>query len=197
MSRRRLTELDLSLFLSLYQNLVHVTTAKVIAEWWYDPDEANVFAAFSTSAFYSMGSVCFGSLLVGPVRMIRQLSALVRPSADHDSALLCVHECLNCIQTCITSCVDGLANHFNPWAFTYIGIYNYGFLDAGSSATELFGTRGWSMIVADDLVPNLLLMTSLVVGGATGLFAHLIENVDGLHISSLGQPGPVSFGYVT
>ena len=52
------------------------------------------------------------------------------------------------------------------------------------------------MIVTDDLVPNILLMTSLVIGGATGLFAHLIENIDGMNLTSLGQPGPVSFGYV-
>jgi len=88
-----------------------------------------------------------------------------------------------------------LANHFNSWAFTYVGIYGYGFLEAGSSATELFATRGWTMIVTDDLVPNILLMTSLVIGGATGLFAHLIEYADGNHIiSSLGEPGFVSFG---
>ena len=101
---------------------------------------------------------------------------------------------MNCIQTCVTSCVDGLANHVNSWAFTYIGIYGYGFLDAGSSATELFSTRGWSMIVTDDLVPNVLLMTSLVVGGATGCFALILEEFSDKHISSLGQPGAVSFG---
>ena len=93
----------------------------------------------------------------------------------------------------MASCVDGLANHFNSWAFTYVGIYGYGFMDGGSNATELFSTRGWTMIVTDDLVPNILLMMSLVIGGATGLFAHLIEDVEGIHISSLDQPGPVSF----
>ena len=141
-----------------------------------------------------MGSICFGSLLVGPVRFIRQMSAFFRPSGDSDSALMCMHECLNCIQTCISSCVDGLATHFNSWSFTYVGIYGYGFMDTGSNATELFRTRGWTMIVTDDLVPNTLLMISLVVGGATGLFAHVLEDLDDCHISSLGQPGPVSFG---
>lgn len=176
------------------QNLVQVTTAGVISDWWYHPQDVNVFRSFTKSMFYSLGSICFGSLLVGPVRLIRQVSVFLRPSADSDSALMCLHECMNCIQTCVTSCVDGLANHFNSWAFTYIGIYGYGFLDAGSSATELFSTRGWTMIVTDDLVPNILLMTSLVVGGATGCFAHLLEDFSGNHVSSLGEPGAVSFG---
>jgi hypothetical protein len=109
---------------------------------------------------------------------------------------MCLHECLNAIQTCISSCVDGLYSHFNPWAFSYIGIYRYGFLDAGAHATELFRTRGWVKIVTDDLVPNILLMTSIVIGGATGCFAHLIEQYDALNITSLEQPGAVSFWYV-
>jgi len=174
-------------------NVVQVATASVISEWWYHPEDVNVLNCFS-KIFYSLGSICFGSLLVGPVRLIRQLSAFFRPNGDSDSALMCMHECLNFIQTCLTSCVDGLATHFNSWAFTYVGIYGYGFMDAGSSATELFGTRGWTMIVTDDLVPNILLMMSLVIGGATGLFAHVIEDLEGAPISSLNEQGAASFG---
>lgn len=54
-------------------------------------------------------------------------------------------------------------------------MYHYGFLDAGYNATELFDRRGWSTIVSDDLVPNILFLTSLVIGGATGCFAHIIS----------------------
>lgn len=179
------------------QNLVEVTTAGVIADWWYDPHDVHVYRTFSRTLFYSMGSICFGSLFVGPIRLLRQIAILFRPSADNDSALMCLHECLNAIQTCITSFVDGLYNHFNPWSFTYVGIYHYGFMDAGANATELFKARGWSKIVTDDLVPNILLMTSVVIGGATGCFAHLIERIDALHITSLDKPGAVCFLYVS
>lgn len=140
-----------------------------------------------------MGSICFGSLFVAPVRVIRQLSVFVRPSND-ESSLLCLHECIRCIQTIITQGVDNLVLHFNPWAFAYVGLYNYGFLDAGRHADELFERRGWKLIVSDDLVPNVLLMTSLVVGGVTGLFAYALSSLDGLHVLSLNEPGTVSFG---
>lgn len=114
-----------------------MTTAGVIADWWYDPENVHVFRSFSRTVFYSMGSICFGSLLVGPVRLIRQLSVICRPSAEDDSSLMCLYECLNAIQTCISSCVDGLYRHFNPWAYTYVGIYRYGFL--GKSSLFIFG----------------------------------------------------------
>ena len=66
-------------------------------------------------------------------------------------------------------------------------------MDAGLHSTELFDRRGWSTIVSDDLVPNVLLMTSLVIGGATGCVAHLIENVEVLSLTNLNEPSTISF----
>ena len=138
-----------------------------------------------------MGSVCFGSLLVGPVLVIRQLAVLFRPSSE--ASLLCLHECLQCFRTCITTCVDELAARFNPWAFTYVGLYGYGFVDAGQLATEVFEKRGWTTIVSDDLVRNLLLMTSLVVGGVTGCFGYILAGLERLDVTTDDETGLVAF----
>lgn len=151
-----------------------------------------MFQAFFHACFYSIGSICFGSLVVGPVKVLRQLSALFRPSSE-TSSLLCFHQCIDFLQNCLTSCVDGLARRFNPWAFTYVGLYGYELMEAGLHSTELFEKRGWTKIVSDDLVPNVLLLTSLVIGGVTGLFAHLIENFDSLALTSLKEPILTSF----
>jgi Plasma-membrane choline transporter len=93
----------------------------------------------------------------------------------------------------MTSCVDNMAAGFNSWAFAYIGMYHYGFLEAGNNATELFDKRGWSTIVSDDLVPNVLFLTSLVIGGVTGCFAHLLSQVDSLTVSPNAAPGLAPF----
>ena len=143
--------------------------------------------------FYALGSICFGSLSVGPVRLVRQISVFFRPSAD-EASLLCLHECLRCLQVGISSCVDGLAVRFNPWAFTYIGIYHYGFTDAGRFASDLFEKRGWTTIVSDDLVPNVLLLTSLVIGGVTGVFCHLLAEIEDLNILAQEEQGLAAFG---
>eukprot|EP00978_Attheya_sp_CCMP212_P023950 scaffold74372_cov57-Attheya_sp.AAC.4 len=90
---------------------------------------------------------------------------------------------------CIISCVDGLAYTCNAWSFTFIGLYGYGFVDAGHNAIDLFRKRGWTSIVTDDLIPTVLLMVSLVIGGVTGGFAMLIENIQGFGLfPSFGQP---------
>ena len=180
------------------QNVVQVTVAGVIGSWWFTADGdtssriADMNHSFFRSCFYAIGSTCYGSLLVGPVRVLRQLSAFFRPS-EEVSSLSFLHECLFCIQTCLTSGVDYLTSRYNAWAFTYIGLYGYGLVDAGLHSTELFEKRGWSTIVSDDLVPNVLLLTNLVIGGITGCIAHLIENAENLSLTSLNQPVATAF----
>jgi hypothetical protein len=101
---------------------------------------------------------------------------------------------MNCIQTALSSCVDFIAAGVNSWSFTYIGLYHYGFLDAGHNATELFEKRGWTTIVSDDLISNVLFLTSLVIGGITGCFAHVIGQFEGLAVTPAGDdPGLASF----
>ncbi|GAX25098.1 hypothetical protein FisN_10Lh298 [Fistulifera solaris] len=131
-------------------------------------------------------------LLEDGVRVLRQLSGFIRPSAA-DESLLCLHECLHCIRSMLTSCIDDIASNFSSWGFTYVGLYGYGFLDASYNASVLFDKRGWTVIVSDDLVPNILLIVSIVIGGVTGCFAHLISQLDRLHVTSLEEPGLVSF----
>ena len=107
---------------------MQVTVSGVIGSWWYTADgdtstrNDDLNRSFFRSLFYAVGSVCYGSLLVGPVRLLRQLSVLFRPN-DEASSLLCLHECMFCIQKCLTSCVDGLSDRYNPWGFTYVGLY--------------------------------------------------------------------------
>ena len=175
------------------QNAVQVATAAVVGEWWYQPeDDKTVQKSTFNAIFYSMGSICFGSLFVGPIKILRQISVLFRPSSD-ESSLLLFHECLHCIQTCITDCVEGLVDRFNPWGFAYVGLYGYAFPKASSLSTELFAKRGWTTIVSDDLVSNVLLMTSVVVGGVTGCIGFLLAGMEQLHITSMDTPGVAAF----
>jgi hypothetical protein len=104
-----------------------------------------------------------------------------------------LHECSNCIQTCISSCVDTILYNANAWGFTYVALYGYGFFDASRHASELFEKRGWTMIVSDDLVPNILLIASLVIGGVSGCFAHVISQFDRLRVTAEAEPGVAAF----
>jgi hypothetical protein len=61
-------------------------------------------------------------------------------------------------------------------------------MDGGEKAYLLFSTRGWMVIAEDNLILNSLIMASIVIGASCGIFAVLVEEVDGYTFTSLHQP---------
>merc|ERR1712113_1319386 len=58
------------------------------------------------------------------------------------------------------------------WAYIYVGVYGYSYLEAGKGVMQLFADRGWDAVIADDLVGNAIFLTSVVIGiiiGAVGV----------------------------
>lgn len=163
-------------FQQVLQNAIHVTIAGVVATWWLAPEEAN---SFCSSSIYdslkrtfttSFGSICFGSLLVAIIQALRALANTAR--SQDDGILLCLAEC-------ILGCIQNLIEYFNKWAFIYVGIYGMSYCESGKSVMQLFSSRGWEAIIADDLVGNTLLLVSVIVGALTGSFTIILEMSSG------------------
>mmetsp|Transcript_11920 Transcript_11920/g.24238 ORF Transcript_11920/g.24238 Transcript_11920/m.24238 type:complete len:802 (-) Transcript_11920:433-2838(-) len=175
----------------VFMHIVNVTVAGTIGSWWFDEPSA-LWPTFTQATYYNFGSICYGGLLVGFVQLLRQITEGLRPNRD-ESALMCLYECCLFFQEKIVTFVDELADSFTPWAFTYIGLYHYGLKDAGHKANELFEKRGWTRLVTDDLIPNILAMVGLVIGGLSGSFAVILQALDGHGLTSIGHPVLMSF----
>lgn len=175
----------------MLRHIVIVTVAGTIESWWFQKPSA-LRETFTRAIFYNFGSICYGSLFVGFVQFLRQITEGMRPNHG-DSSLMCLYECSLFFQERIVSFVDTLADSFTPWAFTYVGMYHYGLKEAGHKANELFDNRGWSRIVTDDLIASVLAMVSLVIGGLCGSFAVILQALDGHGLTSFGHPVLVSF----
>ena len=65
--------------------------------------------------------------------------------------------------------------YFNKWAYVYIGIYGYGYVDAGKNVISLFKARGWEAIIAEDLVGGVLSLVSLITGLVVGGIGMVVE----------------------
>lgn len=173
------------------KNVVRVTVSGVVGTWWFSPAEAGSFCStavagsFVRSATYSLGSICFGSLIVAILHMLRD--SLRRAQNDRNAGIL------RCIAMCILAYIERLVEYFNKWAYVYVGLYGYGYVDAGKKVINLFKTRGWSTIIADNLVNRLLGIMSLTIGLLTGvcsLFAaFLVEEFE-------SKQGWVPIGFV-
>lgn len=156
------------------QNTVHTTVAGVVGTWWFVPDEngfcgSAVLGSFWRTITTSFGSVCFGSLIVAVIQAIRQIVETAKQNDDIGNALAC------CID-CILGCIESLVEYFNKWAYVYVGLYGFGYCEAGKNVMQLFKDRGWEAIIADDIISTVLGLMGLVVGLITAGFSVLIAS---------------------
>jgi len=187
-------------FLSYYwvhqvlQNTMHVTSAGVIGTWWFDPDEASSFCStaisdsFARATTYSFGSICFGSLLVALIQALRATNHYLRGNDDA--------QCIVCIIDCILGCIESIVEYFNKWAYVYVGLYGYSYLDAGRNVITLFANKGWTTIITDDLTDNVLFMVSVGIGLLTGLVGLTIAKLDQNLFANMGFDDTASVGFV-
>jgi len=167
----------ISIYLFSRQNVLHVTVSGVIGTWWFQPQEAQsafspaIMDSLSRATSYSFGSICFGSLLVALIQAIEQLVHSMRQQG-RNSLVLCIMECL-------LNFLQRVGRYFNKWAFVYVGLYGYDYVTAGRRVAELLQARGWSTIISDNLVHQMLLLVCLVVGFLSGLIGMFLADISG------------------
>ena len=169
----------LLLFLSLYwtvsvvMNTLHATVAGIVGTWWFAPEEARGCWAPALSdslvraTTYSFGSICLGSLVTAVLQVAHQAVHGMRRHGRHSALLLCVVECL-------IGVLERAVAYFNKWAYVYVGLYGYTYLEAGRKVTTLFMDRGWTTIINDSLVSRVLSILALFLALLTGCLGYMI-----------------------
>jgi len=104
------------------------------------------------------------------VQLLHQLVSVRRRDGQDDSILLCILECF-------LSLLDSLVEYFNKWAFIYVGLYGYPYLEAGQKVMTLFRDRGWFAIVNDNLVSRVLIWMVVVLGCLNGLVGVVLVKI--------------------
>jgi len=57
----------------------------------------------------------------------------------------------------------------------YVGLYGYSYIEAGKNVMNLFKARGWTAIINDDLISNVLMFLSFSIGACTGSIGLLLS----------------------
>ena len=94
--------------------------------------------------------------------------------------------------------MESIVEYFNKWAFIYVGLYGYPYLEAGKNVFTLFKNRGWEAIIADDLVSNTLFFVSVVVGGLAGAVGLILSKTTDWfeQAASNGEAASFTLGFV-
>jgi len=189
----------LSLFWTMLvvKNVLHTTIAGVIGTWWFDPDEATsvasrsdgrcrcgggtccgcsraIYNSLHRSIVYSFGSICFGSLLVGILQVVRFIVRCGRRQHNEQRRLrqqrtIEATDFLFCLVQYLVESLERLLEYINTWAYVYVGLYGYDYWTAGKEVSNLFKARGWSVIINDYLIARTLSMMSMLITLITGL----------------------------
>jgi len=66
------------------------------------------------------------------------------------------------------------------WAFVFVGLYGYPFVEAGENVMMLLQSRGWTAIITNNLAQGVLGLVSVAIGLIMGLVAMAIANMRGM-----------------
>ncbi|ORZ04392.1 plasma-membrane choline transporter-domain-containing protein [Lobosporangium transversale] len=167
-------------FLSFYwtsqviKNIVHVTIAGVYATYYFlmgSPQgmtKSPTWESFKRACTTSIGSICFGSLIIAVIQTLRALAQMLR--GDGDNGLLIF---LACIIDCILGCLQGLLEYVNKYAFCQVAIYGKPFIPAARDTWDILRDRGVVQIINDNLVGNVWAMGAITSGLLSGLASYL------------------------
>lgn len=153
--------LSLFWFIEVVKNIVHCVTAGAVGEWWFGMHDATtVQRSRIRAATFSLGSICLGSLVIA----VLSASKAVLLSAPRRKGRRSPNACLECIIKFVSNNIQ----YFNKYAFCHVAIYGKDFQSAGYDTMRVFRDRGWSSIINDTLISNVLTVGALVVGATSG-----------------------------
>jgi hypothetical protein len=170
--------------LNVIGNITETTTAGVTGTWCFDKNSASkccssaVLQSLHRSCTYSLGSICFGSLLNALITALRVAADMARENATQDqeggAALL------YCILQCILSCLEDIIEYFNQWAYVFVGIYGTGYLESGKMVLELFKARGITAIISNGLASYVLTNVMFFSSALCGIFGYVVGGGDAI-----------------
>lgn len=126
------------------------------------------------ASVYSFGSICFGSLLVAIVQVLKSLAQRAR--YDDDNRNSGFQQILYCCLQCLLQMLEDVLEYFNKWAFVYVGMYGYSYLEAGKKVMDLFRARGWETIITDDIIVRTLTLVVFMISMGAGGIGMLIDH---------------------
>ena len=136
--------------------------------------------ALGRAVSWSIGSICFGSLIVAIIRTIRMMLRGAR-RGNHIVVLLI---------DCILGCIEGLMRYFNDYAYVQVAMFGKSYLTAAGDTWKLVkdGTA-WDALINDNLTDFVymvfIILATALVAVSTAFLGH-VSNFDDISFDLTG-----------
>ncbi|KAI7857161.1 plasma-membrane choline transporter-domain-containing protein [Circinella umbellata] len=150
--------------------VTHVTLSGLYATVYFLNDTVRhpILGSFKRAMTTSFGSICFGSLLIAIVNMIRYFLQILQNNTDNP-----ILSFLVCIVQCIVGCFQGIFEWFTHYAFSGVAIFGEAFIPSARRTWNLMKDRGIDAMINDSLIGNVLFMGGLLVGVLSSLLGFI------------------------
>jgi len=79
-----------------------------------------------------------------------------------------------------------MMEYFNTWAYVYVGLYGFPYLEAGKNVLQLFENKRWSVIITDNLCENCLFIVSIGIGMMSGVMGVIMASMNPSSVAAFG-----------
>ena len=113
------------------KNTIHTTISGVYGAWFFAPTgtiKGATRGAARRAMTYSFGSICFGSLLVAIINMLRQACSVAQSSTANSGNI--ATDCCFCILRCLLGIIEWAIQFINRYAFSYIALYGKSYIES-------------------------------------------------------------------
>ncbi|KAI8354701.1 plasma-membrane choline transporter-domain-containing protein [Mortierella sp. GBAus27b] len=162
----------------VFTNIVHTTVCGVYATYYFmkgspqGMSASPTLASLKRSCTTSLGSICFGSLIIAIIQTLKLLANIARGESDGILAFLA------CLIECILGCIEGLVEYINKYAFAQVATYGKPYIRAAKDTWSILKDRGVEQIINDNLIGNVWSMAGIFGGALSGISAYLyLRNV--------------------
>lgn len=158
------------------KNIIHVCIAGVYGTWYYlsnsDQGEPKhpALGAFKRAMTYCFGPICFGSLIVSIIQLIKSFVQILKQNAFGSG-----DNCAGCgflILDFIIGIIEWMVRYFNHYAYCYVALYGKSYIRSAKDTFDLIRFKGMDALINDCFINTSLLLYSLFVGYVVALFAY-------------------------
>lgn len=157
------------------KNVIHVVISGIYGTWYYlsNSDQGAprhpALSSLKRALTYCFGSICFGSLIVAFIQLVRQLLNIVRSQFVDSFA----GQCALIIVDFIVGFIDWLVQYFNRYAYSYVALYGKPYIRSAKDTFDMFRFKGMDALVNDMFINVALNFYSLFVAYLSSLLAYL------------------------
>lgn len=161
------------------RNVIHCTVSGVFGSWYYmsKSDQGMprwpALGSFRRAMTYSFGSICFGSLIVSIIELVRQMVSLVRQSIFGNGGGGIMAQIGFILLDWIVGFLQWLISYFNHYAYCFIALYGKPYLKSAKETWHMLREKGMDALVNDNLINVALGLYSVFASYMAGLLAFL------------------------